>query len=453
MSIRTVLCLAIVLLPAAAPAQPRAAASERLTLESAIEIALENNRGLAAAKLDVERAAADLAVARARRLPSFETTASVSQLLTPVTFAFPRGAFGDYPGIGPIPAVDTDVKTPQGASYYFNSQVSQPLSQLYRIGLGIRGAAASRAVAVERTREQELATVNAVKRVYFSIVQTQSALTANGEALALYRELDRTVSTRVAQRVSLQSESLDVRLRLAETDLSRVTLENTLASQKEQLNQLLGRDVLTAFDVDTLPAGAAAVDTSATGIDGLRARAIGERPDVREARLKVEQAELDRRVSASARIPDVSLAVSYLSNFNIDALPRNLATVGVQVKWEPFDWGRRGRDVAAKSQVVAQAKLAARDAEDRAALEINSRFRKLAEARATLDVIEMARGAAREKLRVATNRFQVQAALLTDVLSLRSEMAEADDRFQSALAAFWTAKADFEQAIGEGVVR
>jgi outer membrane protein TolC len=445
----SVWCLAIVLLPAAATAQSRAA-SEPLSLESAIGIALDNNRTLGVARRDVERAAADLAVARSRRLPSFETTASVSQLLTPVTFAFPRGAFGEYPGIGPIPSVDTDVKTPQGVSYYVSSQVSQPLSQLYRIGLGIRGAATSRAAAVERTREQELATVNAVKRSYFAIVQTRSALAANAEALALYRELDRTVSNRVAQRVSLQSESLDVRLRLAETELSRVTLENTLASQKEQLNQLLGRDVLMPFDVDALPAGPGTLDAN---LEGLRRRAIDERPDVRQARLKVEQADLDRRVNAAGRIPDVSLAVSYLSNFNIDALPRNLATVGIQVTWEPFDWGRRGREVAAKGQVVAQAKLAARDVEDRAALEINSRFRKLAEARATLDVIDMARNSAREKLRVATNRFQVQAALLTDVLSLRSGMAEADDRFQSALAAFWTAKADFEQAIGGGVAR
>jgi outer membrane protein TolC len=436
------------MLPAAAAAQPRPDV-ERLSLDAAIKIALDQNRGLASARLDVRRAEAELAMARTRRLPLLETTAMASQLLTPVSFSFPQGAFGTFPGIGPVPAANTDVQTPRGANYYLSSQVSQPLSQLFRIGLTVRGAAASRAAAVERTREQQLATVTAVKRLYFAILQTESALDATGEALALYRELDRTVANRVAQKVSLQSDGLDVRLRLAEAELSRTMLGNTLASQKEQLNQLLGRDVTTRFEVEP----ASAVATFAVDIAAVRTRALADRPDVREARLKVEQAELDRRVTSAARIPDVSLAVSYTSNFNIDALPRNLAVVGVQFKWEPFDWGRRKREVAAKSQIVSQAKLAVREAEDRATVEINTRFRKLAESKAYLEVVDMARGVAREKLRVATNRYQVQAALLTDVLDLRSRLADSDSRYQDALMAFWTARAEFEQAIGEGVLQ
>ena len=59
--------------------------------------------------------------------------------------------------------------------------------------------------------------------------------------------------------------------------------------------------------------------------------------------------------------------------------------VGVQVKWEPFDWGRRSRALAVTSHTVQQAKLGVRDAEDRATLEINSRLRTLAEKRALLE--------------------------------------------------------------------
>ena len=45
------------------------------------------------------------------------------------------------------------------------------------------------------------------------------------------------------------------------------------------------------------------------------------------------------------------------------------------MKWEPFDWGRRSRELAVKTHTVQQAKLGVRDAEDRTALEINSRLR------------------------------------------------------------------------------
>ena len=61
----------------------------------------------------------------------------------------------------------------------------------------------------------------------------------------------------------------------------------------------------------------------------------------------------------------------------------------------------------------------------------------------------MAQATSREKLRVKTNQYHVQAALLPDVLQMRADVASSDDQYQQALLAFWTAKADFEQALGE----
>jgi outer membrane protein len=438
--------LAACLLSVSAGAQDRSSLSEEpLSLEAAIQLAVNNNRHVASALLQVDKAEADLAVARTRRLPNFETEASASQLLTPVDFSFPRGAFGDFPGIGPIPADDTNVSVPRRPTYYLSSQVSQPLSQLFRIGLGIRSAETMRDIERERSRAQRLSVINSVKRLYFSILQTQSALNANTEALALYAELDRTLQVRVAQQVALRSDALDVQFRRAQEELTRTTLHNALATQKEQLNQLLGRDVRTAFEVQDV----ASISLLDVDVEAGRTQALENRPDVKEARLKLQQAELDRRITKSERMPDVSLAVSYSSNFNIDMLPTNFATVGVQVKWEPFDWGRRSRELAAKTNTIEQARLNVRDAEDRTWLEINSLSRTLAEKKALLRVMQTAQSAAREKVRIKTNQYQVQAALLTDVLNVRAELADADDRLQQALLAFWTAKADYDLATGE----
>jgi outer membrane protein len=188
-------------------------------------------------------------------------------------------------------------------------------------------------------------------------------------------------------------------------------------------------------------------------MEAVRTRALADRPDVREARLKLQQADLDRRIKKAEHIPDVSLAVQYTSNFNIDILPKNLASFGVQVKWEPFDWGRKGHEREAKTQTMEQARLAVRETEDRAVLEINSRYRTLTEARALLRVAQMGQETVREKLRVKSNQFQIQAALLADVLNLRAELADTNDRYQQALLAFWTAKANFEHATGEDGTR
>lgn len=435
------------LIPAVASGQPPAGI-ERLSLDAAVRAAIEHNRQMQTARLQIQKAEADLAVAKTRRLPIFESELKASQLVTPVSFAFPQGAFGDFPATGPIPATDTTISVPRQPAYYVSSQVSQPLTQLVQIGLNIANAETTRDLERERAREQQLTLVNTVKRVYFAILQTESALSAGRENVALYREIERTVQDRLVQRVALRSDAMDVQFQLAKEELAQIERANTLASYKEQLNQLLGRDVRTPFAIDAV----AAISAFDVDLEAAQRQALASRPDVREAQLTLRQAEISRRLTKADRLPDVSVALGYTSNFNVDVLPRNMATVGVQVTWEPFDWGRKGRELAAKTYTVQQAQHSVRDAEDRAVLEINSRFRALGEKRALLRVAEMAQGAARERLRVKTNQYQVQAALLNDVLQVRADVAGADDQYQQALLAFWTAKADFEQALGEEVI-
>jgi outer membrane protein TolC len=439
----------LLLVPTLAAAQTtNVKIAERLTLDRAIQLAIGNNRQIQSADLQLQKASEEVEIARSRRLPVFDIEGHASQLLTPVDFAFPQGAFGEFAGIGPIPATDTNVSVPKQLTYYFSSQVSQPVTQLFRLNLGIDSAVASHAIEQEHARAQRLSVINSVKRLYFAILQTESALDATDQALALYRELDRTLEVRVAQKVALRADALDVQFRLAQEQLTKTTYQNTLASQKEQLNQLLGRDVRTDFVVEPV----STLSISEIDVNAARTRALESRPDVREARLKVEQADLDRRAKKAERIPDLSVAVSYSSYFNIDVMPTNLATAGVQLKWEPFDWGRKGRELAAKTHTVEQARLAVRDAEDKVVVDVNTRFRTLAEKRALLNVAQMAQATSREKLRVKTNQYQVQAALLPDVLQLRAEQASSDDNYQQALLAFWTAKADFENAVGEEVI-
>jgi outer membrane protein TolC len=117
------------------------------------------------------------------------------------------------------------------------AQVSQPLSHLVGIGLGIRIAATARDIERERLRAQQLSLVTSVKRLYYAILQTQSAVTASTDAIALYRELDRTVQHRVIQKVALRSDALYVQSHLAQEEFERTRHTNTLASHKEELNR------------------------------------------------------------------------------------------------------------------------------------------------------------------------------------------------------------------------
>jgi outer membrane protein TolC len=48
-----------------------------------------------------------------------------------------------------------------------------------------------------------------------------------------------------------------------------------------------------------------------------------------------------------------------------------------------------------------------------------------------------------------SNRYSERAVLFNDVLQTESDLAQANHQYRDALVGFWTAKADFEKAIGE----
>jgi outer membrane protein TolC len=164
--------------------------------------------------------------------------------------------------------------------------------------------------------------------------------------------------------------------------------------------------------------------------------------------LKVKYAEYDRKIKKSELIPEVGLAVSYVSPFNTNFVPKNVASIGFTLSWEPFDWGRKKREASEKARSIEQAQLALREAENAVRMEVNVNFRKLQQARQMLVINRLSQEASTEKLRVTGNRYKMQAALFSDVLNAQTALAEADNQYQQALLAFWAARADFEKAMG-----
>jgi outer membrane protein len=177
---RTICLLAIIIItasPSSVPAQQSgAAAAEVLTLDQAISLALRDNREVKNAQLGVGKAKDDFAVAQTYRLPKFEFNALAGQQLVSPDFTFTKGVLGNYANVGPIPDRDIKMSTPSRPTAILFGQVTQPLSQLHRIQLNIKQAALLTDIAREQLRGQEQSVLNNVKRTYYAIVQTESAL-------------------------------------------------------------------------------------------------------------------------------------------------------------------------------------------------------------------------------------------------------------------------------------
>jgi outer membrane protein TolC len=430
-------------------AQDNGTIDNALTLDQAIAIALKNNREAKNARLEIEKSDDKLQAYRTRRLPSFKISSLVSHPLNSFDTVFERGVFGIYPGNVPVPLQDTVIKSSTNTTVLLTGQVTQPLTQLRRINLQIKQQKLDVEISETKLHATEQSLVNEVKRAYYAILQTQGAVRAAEESVKLYHELDRVTGEYVVQQVALKTDLMDVQTKVAKAEYEVLALNNSLSTQKEQLNHLLGRDVRTDFSItDGLETAQATMRE--TNLMDARKRALEQRPEIREARLRLQQADLDRRVKKSELIPDVSLTVNTVTTANYsNFVPRNVNGVGIQVEWEVFDWGRKKHELAEKKRIIAQADNTVLETESLVLLEVNSRFRALQESCQLIRIAQLTQTTARANVQNAAYKYRLEAVLLKDVLTAQTSLAKANYEYQEALLTFWTAKADFEKALGE----
>ena len=416
-----------------------------LTLADALSLAAANNRSIATAALEVEKAADRLGAVKAQRLPSLQFDATAARTLNTVEFTVTEGTLGSYPGVGPIPGADTKITTPPKWTVLGLGNLKQPLSQLYKLGLGVKERQRLLESAKEDLREGRQSVAHEVRRLYYAIAAGESSLAAARESLALSREIERVVGERARVAATLEHEQIDAKASVARAEYQLAYQETSLDAAKQQLNALLGRDVRVEFRIAPLPDAR----PIAEGLDEAAARALERRPDVRRARLKTLVADLDAKVAKAEYLPDVSLAATYFHPFQLEFQPKDVWSVGFLVQWDVFDGGKRAKELAEKRKTAQQARLAVADAEAAARVEANRDWRRLQDAERMVRASELARDAMRDRMRVVKTRYETQATLAQDLLRAQADLAEADNNWTEALASYWTARADYDSSIGE----
>jgi len=417
-----------------------------LTLEQAVDQAVANNSSLKTASLDTLRATDDLAANKTRRFANTQVTALGAELVTKPSVTYPAGALGVYSATGPIPATNQSVEIPRKPVGTVNVLVAQPLSTQYELHLQLKALA----LGLEGTRQDQAKTrlevVDQVRRAYYSVVEAQSTLDSLQASLPYYEESHRLALTNRGTETILESDLLNADAQLLKIQNAISDASDRVASASEQLNDLMGRDVHTQFRVAAIGDADSGLDTA----EGMEARALQNRPDMKKAKIQVQQANYDARAKKAEYIPDVSLAFSYCTTANFEnVFPSNVGTVGMSLRWEPWDWGRRHQEYEEKRAKEDQARVGVGATERAVLLEVRNAYRQLENTRRQLTLSDASERAARQRLKEVQEQVRHEAALSRDLYQAQSDLASADSQQQQALAAFWKARADLKKAIGE----
>jgi outer membrane protein TolC len=417
-----------------------------LTLEQAIEQAVANNSSLQDSSLETRRVADDLAASRTKRYAKTQVAALGAQLFTKASLTFPEGSLGTYSATGPIPSTNQKIEIARKPAGTFDMSVVQPLSTQYQLHLQLEALSLGLKATRQDQEKTRLEVIDQVRRAYYGVVEAQSLLDSLQASLPYYRESHRLALADLGKETILASDLLNADAQLLKIQSAISDADDKVASASERLNDLMGRDIHTPFRV----ASAGDVDPDLDTPEVMEDLALHNRPDLKKAKLQVQQADYDARAKKAEYIPDVSLAFDYFTSVNFaNVLPSNFGTVGMSLRWEPWDWGRRRQEYAAKRMKEEQAKVGVSATERGVLLEVRNACRQLENTRRQLAVRSANERAARQKLKEVQEQVTREAALSRDLFQAQSDLASADSQQQQALAAFWKARADLKKAIGE----
>jgi outer membrane protein len=430
--------LMLAALLAAAPA----AAQERLTLSQAVQSALGRGREIQIAGHEVEATEARVSGATARRGPTLRAEGNVLYWDKPLKISF-----------GPMPSMT--MSGAEAAALTVRDQITsqvtitlaQPISGLLvvnrLVALERNGHAAARADQ-ERSR---LDTAQRVAEAYLRQLQAQALLAVATKSVA-------QVEAQLAQAKIMERGGV-----LGAVDVLRLTSARESARQAKLRAEtgatVAGAALTLALDlpggtavqtVDDLPDPPAPLTLDDRQAAALAAR---DRPELRAARERTEQARAGRGVALSQLLPNVLAVGSYINTQGQATFqPKNAFYVGATFSWDLWDWGHNWSAVKEAEAKTKQAALGAAALGDQIAFDAQ---RRLLEARTAYETIAVARAAleaAEEAHRIQTVRFAGGAATTTDVIDTEADVTRARSGYAQARYDYYLAQAGLARAVG-----
>ena len=416
-----------------------------LHLEDALALAKAANRQTGMTRIEVAKAEAAVGEVKTHRYPELKFSALTGIALEPLSLTIPAGTLGTYPGIGPLPATDSDISSPRRFSGLLYGSAQQPVTQLYKVHLAVAEQQLGISIAKEQLRQAQEQLADQVRQGYYGIAQAQGQLHAAEAQVTYLKELSIEVKNNLDEQTVLRSDALTVTASLKNAQYQQASADDALALKKENLNYLLGRPIQTPFTVDEIP------EAMPQELDVQQAtkEALAQRPELRLARLQEQQAQFEVRREHAEYIPDISAGLTSFSFLNVEFFPIATANLGFTLQWQPWDWGEKKQKTRELKGSAAQATLKTSDTEEQIRLDVDQSFRTLRRSRMQLDAQSAALDAEKERFREQQSQYHERAILLSDLMKEEGAVALAISNYANALTAFWTARADFARALGE----
>jgi len=419
-------------------------AAETLTLEESIDIALKNSLTIHSAKEGVKAATAQKREALTGFLPKFSTSYKYTRLN--------EAPFSRYQGL-PFPySALNGIEAPAGTQNNYNWAI-EARQPLFTGGGLIANYQASRigedAARIEETAKQQ-DVVQDVKIAYFDLLRAQKILETAQQSVEMLTAHRDVASNYFKVGMIPKNDLLHTEVELANGKQALTKAQNAVELTKARFNNVLKRKILTPVQI----ADVLHYTPLEKQLDECFAIALTNRPELKIASLKTQQAGKMIRLAQSEYLPTLSLIGNYTrfgdnpsvsgSDFK-DA--ESWYVMGV-ASWNFWEWGRTKFRVDASRARENQALDAAKELNDTIALEIKNAYLILQEAEKQIAVSQQVIEQADENFRITQERFKERVATSTEVLDAQTLLTKAKSEYANALGDFNISYAKLDRAMG-----
>jgi outer membrane protein TolC len=422
-----------ILLALAGGAFGQNAASLKLTLRDAVQLALKQNPQVILANLGVAQSRQDRNIARSSLLPQVrgraEETVNRVNLEALIGFRFP--AFAQHVGPYGFEQVGANFEAPV---------FDLTLWRRYRASASAIDA--SRAQELNVREESVLLVVSQYLGSQRAAADVQAAQSRVDLAVALYNQAADLQKNGVGTGIDTLRSNVQLQNEKQRLIVARTQLETSLYGLARLLNLDPKVQVELADPVSFF-------DTPAISVDQTLESAWKSRPDLREVLAQQQRAELELRAAGDARLPRVSAngfwAEQGLNSSN--AIP--VYTYQAAVEIPLFTGGRIQAERAKAELAIRQLKQQEQEVRNRITLEVKTAIAQVASARSEVDVANLGIQLARQEVEQARDRFQAGVTNNVEVIQAQDELARASDNQIAALYRYNQARADLARSVGQ----
>ena len=401
--------------------------TSHLSMDEAVQAALNNNKSIQIAKMDEGIAVSNYKKTEAVFLPQVGFSYSALSTNNPLY------AFGFKLQEKSITANDFNpelLNNPSATPDFMTKlDLQQPIlnmDQLYK-----RKAAEKQTelyqYKTQRTREY---LSFEVKKAYLQLLLAYDAVKVLEEALHNAQSVYIFTENHFKQGLIQKSDLLNAQVQ-------KTTIENNLAKAKsnirnvsDYLSLLMGRNHGTVFTADSLVQSDPAAAIPVTQV-------AANRSDFLAMQKAIESSDLMIRANKMSYLPKLNAFGSYqLNDSHMFGFGAGAYLAGVQLSWDIFKGNTTKNTIA--TQTLERNKMSTELAlqKDQSQLELDKAYRDLTDARLSITQQKLSVEQASESLNILQNRYQQGLINTTDVLMASSQLSQ--QKFALAQAIFTT---------------